>query len=73
MPERGKLLWTKGHYHEIDDYRFKLLTKRVGFTIVSKTKEKAWRKWTEYLKGVRPFYRLFREFDVIYALKISDN
>lgn len=68
MPERGKLLWTKGHYHEIDDYRFNLLAKRAGLKIIGKTKEKAWRNWTEYIKGIRPFYRLLREFDVIYVL-----
>jgi len=69
MPERGKLLWTKGHYHEIDDYRFNLLIERSGFEIIKKTREKAWRHWTEYIKGIRPFYRLIREHDVIYALK----
>jgi len=69
MPERGKLLWTKGHYHEIDDYRFGLLMKQADMKIISKRKEKAWRHWTEYFRGVRPFYRLFREFDVIYAVK----
>jgi hypothetical protein len=73
MPERGKLLWTIGHYHEIDDYRFRLLAKRAEFEIINKRKEKAWRKWTEYLKGIRPLYRLFREFDVIYELKVSDS
>ena len=69
MPERGKLLWTKGHYHEIDDYRFRLLMKQSGLKIINKRKEKAWRHWTEYMRGFRPFYRLFREFDVIYAVK----
>lgn len=69
MPERGKLLWTKGHYHEIDDYRFNLLIKRAGFEIIDMKREKAWRHWTEYIKGIRPFYRLIREHDAIYALK----
>jgi SAM-dependent methyltransferase len=69
MPERGKLLWTEGHYHEIDDYRFKLLAKRAELEILDKTKEKVWRDWKEYFKGIRPFYRFFREYDVIYVLK----
>lgn len=69
LPERGKLLWTPGHYHEIDDYRMKLLFKRSGFIIKDKYKEKAWRSWTEYIKGIRPLYRLFREFDVTYVVK----
>src|SRR5215203_2792250 len=30
LPERGKLLWDKGHYHEIDSYRFKELVERGG-------------------------------------------
>lgn len=28
LPERGKILWDRGHYHEIDAYRFKELVER---------------------------------------------
>jgi SAM-dependent methyltransferase len=72
LPERGKLLWTSGHYHEIDDYRMKLILKRSGFLIKDTHREKAWRHWAEYIKGFRPFYRFFREFDATYVVKKAD-
>ncbi len=69
IPERGKLLWTKGHFHEIDNYRIGLLLKASGFKIVSKKRYKVWREWYQYIKGIRPLYRLFREFNVNYECK----
>jgi len=68
LPERGKLLWCKGHFHEIDDYRFQLLIKRAGLKIIGKTKNKVWRNWTKYLTGIRPLYRLIREFNTTYTI-----
>lgn len=68
-PARGKLLWTKLHYHEIDDYRFRLLFERAGLRVTEKVLHKIWRPWRFYFTGIKPLYRLFREFDVIYELE----
>jgi len=70
-PDRGKLLWCKGHYHEIDSYRMRLLLQRAGYEILSKKKYKIWRHWTSYLKGFRPLLRLFREYTVIYKVRAT--
>lgn len=72
LPRRGKLLWTKNHYHEIDHYRFMMLMKRTGFRVVGWTHTKAWRKPLDYMKGFRSFYRLFREFNITYEVEIND-
>jgi hypothetical protein len=69
LPDRGKLLWARGHFHEIDAYRFGLLMQRAGFRIVSKVRHKVWRPWWNYLLGFRAFYRLFREWNVIYRVE----
>jgi SAM-dependent methyltransferase len=69
LPERGKLLWDKGHYHEIDAYRFKELIERAGFSIVRKDTQTPWRNPFFYLTGLRPFMRLFLEKNANYILK----
>lgn len=69
LPERGKLLWDKGHFHEIDEYRLRLLLKRSGFKVLSKERQKVWRKWWFYLTGIRPFMRLFFEFHAVYECR----
>ena len=69
LPERGKLLWTKGHYHEIDEYRMRILLKRSGLEVESKVRQKIWRNWYYYLTGFRPLLRLFKEYHVIYCIK----
>lgn len=68
LPGRGKLLWARGHFHEIDAYRFGLLMRRAGFRIVCKVRHKVWRPWWNYFLGFRAFYRLFREWNVIYEV-----
>lgn len=68
LPDRGKLLWCKGHFHEIDEYRMGLLAKRSGFSILSKTKQKVWREWWFYLTGIRPLMRLLFEYHAVYEL-----
>lgn len=72
LPRRGKLLWANGHFHEIDDYRFKLLCKRAGFEIVNKEKYKVWRDPLFYLTGIKPLLRLFLEYGVVYQLKKAE-
>jgi SAM-dependent methyltransferase len=69
LPERGKLLWDKGHYHEIDAYRFKELVERAGFKIIRKDNQRPWRNPFFYLTGLRPFLRLFLERNANYILK----
>jgi SAM-dependent methyltransferase len=69
LPDRGKLLWCNNHYHEIDDYRVKLLLKRAGLEVISKTRHKVWRHWKIYFTGLRPLLRLFLEYNAIYEVK----
>lgn len=69
LPNKPKFLWWDGHYHEIDHYRMKMLLKRAGLTIVSYERHRAWRKWSFYLKGIRPFIRLFCEWNAYYEVR----
>lgn len=71
LPERGKLLWCKGHFHEIDEYRMGLLLERAGMQIITKTKQKIWRDWWFYFTGIKPLMRLFFEYHVIYEIKLK--
>ena len=71
LPERGKLLWCKGHFHEIDEYRMGLLLERAGMQIISKVKQKIWRDWWFYFTGIKPLMRLFFEYHVIYEVKLK--
>lgn len=71
LPNRGKLLWTKYHYHEIDPYRMSLLFKRAGYRMISNTKIKGWRSPLLYMKGFRSLYRIIREHNDIYELELK--
>jgi SAM-dependent methyltransferase len=71
VPSRGKLLWTKNHYHEIDRYRMGLLLDRAGFKIIDYRREKHWRGFWDYFKGARMFIRLFFEYSACYTCKIK--
>ncbi len=73
LPRRGKLLWWRGHYHEIDDYRMRLLLRRAGLDIVSFERHKVWREWKFYFTGIRPLMRLFCEYNAYYEVKISED
>jgi len=73
LPRRGKLLWYNRHFHEIDHYRFSLLMKRAGFKIINWEYCKPWRSWYQYFTGLRPFYRLFREFHITYQVVKKSN
>jgi SAM-dependent methyltransferase len=61
LPNKPKFLWWEGHYHEIDRYRMGLLLQRAGYRIISYERHRLWRNSGFYLKGVRPFMRLFFE------------
>lgn len=69
LPDRGRLLWCDNHYHEIDDYRVKLLMKRAGLKVISKVRHKVWRHWKIYFTGLRPLLRLLLEYNAIYEVK----
>ena len=71
LPRRGKLLWDRGHYHEIDHYRMGLLLRRAGYSIISYQKIKAWRPWRFYLTGIRPLMRLLFEYNAYYEVKLT--
>lgn len=70
LPNKPKLLWWEGHFHEIDRYRMQLLLKRAGLTIVSYERHRAWRNWKFYFTGIRPFLRLFCEYNAYYEVKL---
>jgi len=70
LPRRGKLLWDKTHYHEIDDYRFTKLCERAGYSIVSKAHKHQAREWWFYFTGIRPLMRLFFERMVYYEIRV---
>ena len=72
-PQRPQFLWTNLHFHEIDDERFRALTDRAGLVITDKSKQVVHRDWHFYFKGVRPFLRLFMNWQVIYELKKDVN
>ena len=69
LPSRGKLLWTKGHFHEIDHYRMQALLDRAGLKIVAYERRKHWRRWYSYLTGIRPLLRLLFEYNAYYTVK----
>ncbi|MCK5128127.1 MAG: hypothetical protein KAR42_17860 [candidate division Zixibacteria bacterium] len=73
LPRRGKLLWDRGHFHEIDHYRMQLLIERAGMQIVEYQRIKHHRKWYSYFKGLRMFARLFFEYDAYYTIKLRTN
>lgn len=73
LPQRTKLLWTKGHYHEIDPYRMRLLLKRAGLITIERIREKVARNWWTYFYGFRPILRLFLEFNSTYIIKKGDS
>ena len=70
LPNKPKFLWWEGHFHEIDPYRMGLLLKRAGLRIISYERHRAWRHWTFYLKGIRPFLRLFLEYNDYYEIRL---
>jgi len=69
VPDRTKILWDKGHFHEIDAYRMNALIKRAGMKITKHEKVKEKRDFWFYFTGIKPFLRLFFEYDSIYTVK----
>jgi hypothetical protein len=70
LPQKPKFLWWEGHYHEIDDYRIRMLLKRAGLRVVSYERHRVWRHWKFYFTGVRPFIRLFYEWNGYYEVQL---
>jgi len=73
LPQRTKLLWTKGHYHEIDNYRIRLLFKRAGLKVIHNRKDRINRGFWFYLTGLRPMLRLLLEYNIAYILKLNEK
>jgi hypothetical protein len=71
LPRRGKLLWATGHYHEIDDYRMRLLLKRAGINVLSLELFKHRRRWWKYFTGIRMILRYFFEYNAYYCCTIK--
>ena len=71
LPQRMKFLWTKHHFHEIDDYRMKILFKRAGLKVEKAVKRKVKRGWGTYFRGIRAFLRLFFEYSTTYVVSIN--
>lgn len=69
IPQRPKFLWTKHHFHEIDNHRMNLLIKKAGFKILDKKSFMVRRSLGFHLSGIRPFLRLFLHKQTIYKIK----
>jgi len=67
LPNKPKFLWYEGHYHEIDRHRMGLLLKRAGLNICSVTRQRLKKPLKDRI-GIRPFIRVFCEFNVIYEV-----
>lgn len=51
--------WPQGHWHEMDERRFRALAKYCNYRIVKFQKRTLHRKLSFYLRGIRPLLRLF--------------
>lgn len=67
LPNKPKFLWYKGHYHEIDRHRMGLLLKRAGLNIRSIARQRLKKPLKDRI-GIRPFIRIFWEFNMIYEV-----
>ncbi len=65
---KPKILWGEGHYHEIDKGRMYEMIKKAGLKVACYDKVKSWREWWFYFKGLRPFLRLFFEWNAYYII-----
>ncbi|MCK5018393.1 MAG: methyltransferase domain-containing protein [Candidatus Peribacteraceae bacterium] len=68
MPDRGRLLWTRNHFHEIDSYRFVELCKKAQLQVDDRFTFRVYDYWWYYFRGFRPLWRLFRERSVVYMV-----
>jgi len=71
LPSRGKLLWDKGHYHEIDRYRMGLLLERAGYNITQVRRKKHWRHMLSYFTGIRMMLRMIFEYSICYTCNLN--
>lgn len=70
MPARPKILWDEHHYNEISPKRFdKWILKPLGLKIIRKQRIRPTHSPLFYLKGFRPFLRLFLNYSWIYEIK----
>ena len=70
IPARPRILWDNHHYNEISSYRLKKwLLHPLGFEIIRKRRLRPTHHWSFYLKGLRPFLRIFFNYTIIYEIK----
>ena len=71
-PRRIKLLWQPNHYNEIPLDRLKgWILKPLNLDIVRMHRLRPTHHWSFYLKGFRPFLRLFLNYSWMYEIKKS--
>ena len=64
--------WGKGHFHEMDDYRFKKLMDRAGLEILKWHKFSTYNWWNrKCYTGIRPFIRMFFKEQSVVIVKIK--
>lgn len=71
-PQRPHWIWASSHFHEIDDYRFRLLCDKAGLKIKQKDKIKIW--YQPDFKGIRPIFRWIASLffnNVVYKLMLA--
>lgn len=71
-PCRPRFLWTVHHFFEMDGAHLqKWIFNPLGLEIVRKKKVRIPHHWTFYLKGFRPFMRLFFGYTWIYEVRFK--
>lgn len=68
FPQRPKFLWTNHHYHEVDDYRFRLMASDTGFTVSHYEQWHLRKSKSEHLTGIRTALRFFVDKEGFYLL-----
>ena len=65
--------WSDTHFNEMDEKRFRTLVESCGYEIVRYEKNRFYRKWNFYLRGIRPLIRLLfvPYFENYYELKLK--
>lgn len=64
-PENLKLNWSKGHFHELDEYRMNKLVERSGLKIIDKY---YYKRNIGGFKGVRPILKKILYKNAIYTI-----
>lgn len=74
LPARPRFLWTEHHYHEIKPGHLqKWILDELGLAIVRKKKIRINMPWWKYFTGIRPLFRLFLNYTVIYEIRFRND